>query len=485
MSAPPGNLGPRHRRHVQGVAVSDDIEYHDRMSDADALMWHIEKDPALRSTITTLFVFDGKLDRARLERRIERLSRVVPRLRQRVRSNSLSLAPPRWETDPNFDLGFHLWWVKAPGRGELREVLDMAEPIAMSGFDRARPLWRAVAVEGLKGGRSAIIMKVHHAVTDGVGGVRIMLELMDMEPDAADKKMPGRPEVHVMTQPERFADALDHERRRQLGMVKRSAGVGLSSIVSAVSDPAGTLNAAGDLAASLGRTLRPVAHPMSPLMTGRSLSYRFDTLTIPLDTAKKAARKAGGTLNDAFVGGVARGLRIYHLRHGIDCDELRMGIPINIRSVENENLAGNAFIPARLEVPIDADDPIVLMKEIHSLVDGARTEPANDLVEPMSNLLNRLPTTALTGLFGSMMKGLDFTTSNVPGAPFPVYLAGTPLVAQFPFGPLSGAATNITLLSYQNDLNIGVNSDPAAIPDPEVLIASLEEGFADVLALAD
>ena len=464
--------------------MSDDIEYHDRMSDADALMWLIEKDPALRSTITTVFLFDGKLDRDRLERRIERLSRVVPRLRQRVRSNPLSVAPPRWETDPNFDLGFHLWWVKAPGKAGLREVLDIAEPVAMSGFDRARPLWRAVAVEGLKGGKSAIIMKVHHAVTDGVGGVRIMLELMDTEPDAADREMPGRPDIHVMTQPERFADALDHERRRQLGIVKRSASVGLSSVASVVSNPAGAINAASGLAASLGRTLRPVAHPMSPLMTGRSLSYRFDTVTIPLDTAKKAAKKAGGTLNDAFVGGVARGLRIYHLRHGIDCDELRMGIPINIRSIDTENVAGNAFIPARLQVPVDADDPVVLMKEIHALVEGARTEPANDLVAPMSNLLNRLPTTALTSLFGSMMKGLDFTTSNVPGAPFPVYLAGTRLEAQFPFGPLSGAATNITLLSYQNDLNIGINSDPAAIPDPDVLISSLEEGFADILALA-
>ena len=99
-------------------------------------------------------------------------------------------------------------------------------------------------------------------------------------------------------------------------------------------------------------------------------------------------------------------------------------------------------------------------------------------------MLNRLPTTAVTALFGTMVKSVDFTTSNVPGAPFPVYFGGAMMEAQFPFGPLAGAAINITLLSYQNDLNIGVNSDPAAVADPDVLTECLEAGFADILALA-
>lgn len=111
-------------------------------------------------------------------------------------------------------------------------------------------------------------------------------------------------------------------------------------------------------------------------------------------------------------------------------------------------------------------------------------EPANDLVEPVAGLLNRLPTTAVTALFGSMVKAVDFTTSNVPGAPFDVYLAGARVEAQFPFGPLAGAALNITLLSYGNDLNIGIASDPAAVPDPDVLVSSLQEGFDEILSLA-
>ncbi|HQF95164.1 MAG TPA: wax ester/triacylglycerol synthase family O-acyltransferase, partial [Microthrixaceae bacterium] len=227
--------------------MNDDMLYEDRMSDADALMWNIEKDPALRSTITAVFTFDRAIDRDILTHRFERLSRVIPRLRQRVRSNPLSAAPPRWETDPYFDLGFHLWWVKAPGRATMRDLLSIAEPVAMSGFDRARPLWRAVVVEGLPGKKSALIMKVHHAITDGVGGMRLQLELLDMEPDAPEREMPPEPTIHVMSQPERFADALDHQTRHQLGLARRLANGVLGSAASALTDPIGTLAAGSEL----------------------------------------------------------------------------------------------------------------------------------------------------------------------------------------------------------------------------------------------
>src|SRR5262245_33321433 len=133
------------------------------MSDADALMWRIEKDPLLRSTITSVVILDQAPDRGRFRRRLERATRVVPRLRPRVLGHAYSIAPPRWEVDPNFDLDYHLRWVRAAGDGSLREVLDMAAPIAMQGFDRARPLWEFYVVEVLEGGRSAIIQKIHHA----------------------------------------------------------------------------------------------------------------------------------------------------------------------------------------------------------------------------------------------------------------------------------------------------------------------------------
>lgn len=457
------------------------MRFEDRMSDTDALMWNIEKDPALRSTITSVFIFDRVIDHDTLRERVERVSRVVPRLRQRVRANPLSIAPPRWEVDPHFDLGYHLWWLRAPGKGTMRDLMAVAEPVAMSGFDRARPLWRAVVVDGLEGGRSALVMKIHHAITDGVGGMQIQLEMLDLERDAPPRPMPPTPDVHVMSQPERFVDAFQHERRRQLGILKRSAPSVLSGLRSALNHPVEAIEQSAELAASVGRILRPTSHPLSPLMTGRSLSARFDTLTIPLDSTKAAAKAVGGKLNDAFVAGIARGLYQYHLRHGIDIDELRMAMPINVRHEGGPAVAGNSFVPARIELPIDQEDPSDTMRAIRQHVEEARHEPANELVGPVSNVLNRLPTSALTAVFGSMVKAVDFTASNVPGAPFPVYLAGAKMEAQFPFGPLAGAALNITLLSYQNDLNIGVCSDPAAVADPDLLMECLRSAYDEIL----
>ena len=105
----------------------------------------------------------------------------MPRLRQRVLGHPMSVAPPRWEIDANFDLSYHIRWIRAAGEGTTRDVLDLAEPIAMQGFDRARPLWEFTVVEGLRGRWAAVIAKIHHAITDGVGGVKLLMELLDLE----------------------------------------------------------------------------------------------------------------------------------------------------------------------------------------------------------------------------------------------------------------------------------------------------------------
>ena len=102
----------------------------------------------------------------------------------------------------------------------------------------------------------------------------------------------------------------------------------------------------------------------------------------------------------------------------------------------------------------------------------------------MANLLNRLPTTVVTQVFGSMMKGLDFQASNVPGSPLPLYLRGVRVDSIVPFGPLAGAGCNVTLLSYENDLNIGLNLDPAAVEDPDSFIECIRLGYDEVLDLA-
>jgi diacylglycerol O-acyltransferase len=471
------------------VAVTNEtngLRFEDRMSDADALAWSIEKDPMLRSTITVVLVLDRAPDRVLLSGRLERASRLVPRLRQRVVSSPWSLAPPRWEVDPYFDPDYHLRWTRAAGSEDIDQVMRVAAPIAMQGFDRDRPLWEMTVIEGLTEGRAAVIMKIHHAITDGVGAVKIGMVLFDLErtPPGPAPALPALPAVHVLNRLERFGDAFGHERRRQLGRARRLPGILGGALTRAATDPATAVRDLGTTVASAGRMLRPASTPLSPVMTGRSLSLHLDTLTVPLAETKAAAKRGGGRLNDAFVTAVARGLRYYHDKHGAAPEKLRMGMPINVRTAATADLAGNQWAPTRFPVPIRVDDPLEHLQIVRGVIAAERAEPAVGLVEPLSSVLYRLPTTVLTGVFGSMLKGVDFTTSNVPGVPVPVYFAGAELLAQFPLGPLGGSAANLCLLSYVDRLHIGINSDLAAVPDPDVLHTCLVAGFDDIADLA-
>jgi WS/DGAT/MGAT family acyltransferase len=458
--------------------MADPVRFDSRMSDMDALMWAIEKDPLLRSTITAVAVVDRTPDRDRLMDKLDRGTRLIPRLRQRAVSPPFSVAPPAWVVDRNFDLSYHVRWVRAAGDGSLRSLLEIAEPIAMQGFDRARPLWEFTIVEGLADGRAALIQKIHHSVTDGVGGMKLAMMLLDLErePAISEEPMPDAPEASSVSRWGLLLDGIAHEQRRQQGIWRRSLG----SVRGGAGRPFETMKAAVEGAASLARLLAPAFAPLSPIMLERSLSVRFDTVAVPISDMKVAAKKAGGRLNDAFVAAVAGGLRRYHERHDTPVQALRMSMPINIRDGANEALAGNQFVPARFEVPVHEADPVARMQALRTLIREQRDEPALAATEAIAGVLNRLPTSLTTQLFGSMLKGIDFVTSNVPGAPIPVYLAGAKLEANFAFGPLAGAATNLTLLSYQDELHIGVNMDPAAIPDTDVFMACMRDGFEEV-----
>lgn len=463
----------------------EEFEFEPRMSDADALMWSIEKDPLLRSTIITVYVLDRAPDRERFTTTMERVSRAMPRLRQRVLGHPLSIAPPRWEIDPNFDLDYHLRWMRAIGDGTMREVFDIAQPIAMQGFDRARPLWEFTVVEGLAEGKAAVIGKVHHSITDGVGGMKLQMEMLDLErnPPDAQRDVPPEPQPHELTEGRRWLDAITYEALRQTGAARAAATSAPSDLRRFVSDPIGVVSGLVNTTTSLARMLRPATEPLSPLMTKRSLSVRFDTLQLPLAPLKDAAHLVSGKLNDAFVAGVAGGLHRYHESHGNDVGLLRMTMPINVRDDVAATRAGNQFVPARFPVPIGIDDPIARMNAIRELVSHQRSEPALHLSDPIANLLNRLPASATTGIFGAMLKGIDFVTSNVPGAPVPLFMSGAQVESQIALGPMTGAAASVVLLSYCDDVNLGINTDPAAIPDPEVFVESLHDSFGELLKL--
>src|SRR5947208_7428906 len=162
------------------------LHFDRRMSDTEALMWTIEKDPGLRSSFLQLTLLDRAPDFERFRRRMERAVRVLPRLAQRVVPPPARFAPPEWADDPSFDLDFHVRRLALPPPGTERQLLDLAALVYEDAFDRARPLLQLTIVEGLEGGRAALLAKMHHTITDGVGGVRLSMPFLDLAPDAPD-----------------------------------------------------------------------------------------------------------------------------------------------------------------------------------------------------------------------------------------------------------------------------------------------------------
>jgi diacylglycerol O-acyltransferase / wax synthase len=458
------------------------LHFERRMSDQDALMWNIEMDPLLRSTITSVAILDRSPDRDRLMDRMERASRSVVRLRQLVVEAPFNITTPEFVIDEDFDLNYHLRWQRAPADGTLRDALDFAEPFAMTGFDHARPLWEMVVLEDLEDGRAALVQKIHHSLADGVGMMKLSMAFLDTEPDPGDNlgPMPEIPPAKHPSSLEKFRSGIAHQAGRQVAAIGKGAG----HLGALGRNPLGSAQDAARSATSAARMLRPVSEPMSPLMTARSRNLRFDTLTASLPAMKGASKRIDGRLNDAFLAAVAGGLDRYHRAHNILVDDLRMTMPINIRAKDGIVSGGNQFVPVRFLFPVSIADPVERMAKMRELVRAQRAERALRLAGPIAGMLNKLPVFVTTAIFGGMLKAIDVVTTNVPGAPRAVFIAGAQLQANFGFGPLTGAACNITLLSYIDELHLGISTDPAAVPDSELFVACLQDGITEIEKLA-
>src|SRR5215212_4479898 len=169
------------------------------MSDVEALMWNLEKDPHLSSTFANVTILDGPQDHKRFRARMQRAVQVIPRLRQRVVPGFGRLAPPEWRDDPEFDIDFHVRRTALPAGSTTRDLFDFTVRMSQDPFDRTRPLWEFVIVEGLPSGQAALVQKMHHTITDGVGGVRMSEQFIDLtaddpEPEPLDPEAePGEP----------------------------------------------------------------------------------------------------------------------------------------------------------------------------------------------------------------------------------------------------------------------------------------------------
>lgn len=448
-------------------------EFDKRMSDAEWLMWRLDRDPHLSSNFANISILDRAVDHQRFLRRVELATSMVPRLRQRVHEAPGGLAAPTWVDDRDFHLDDHVRRIALPRPGTMRQLTDLATLIAADPFDRHRPLWQFWLVEGLKGGRSALIQKLHHTVADGEGSVALAMAYLDLERDAPEPEFPELPTATETTGPgddylgrEALRDVMTGSVRLPLGLIRQIRDV--------LADPTQLPEVTSTLADTVRGVmsqLSEVDRARSPLWVKRSVRRHLEVLRAPFTETKAAARRLGGTLNTAFMTLAADAAAQYHERAGHPVESLRASMAVSNRT---EGAGSNAFGLVRLLVPTEPMPITERFAAIHEAAASARASTRSESLDAIATLATSLPAPVVTRLARVQAQTVDFATSNVRGAPIPVYVAGAQLLENYPIGPLVGVAFNLTLLSYLGSLDMGLHVDPVAVDDPALLRRCLE-----------
>jgi diacylglycerol O-acyltransferase / wax synthase len=451
-----------------------EMRFDRNMSDAEGLMWRLEKDPHLSSTFGTVTILDRAPDFDSFRRRMERAVVTIPRLGQRVMPAPANLSPPVWVDDTNFDIDTHVRRIACPKPGTLRQVLDLASLIIADPFDRTRPLWQFVVVEGMRGGKAAVIQKMHHTITDGERGVELSMQYLDFERDA-----PEPPAIAPADGPDdEPADPIGNDALKSFIAAGLRLPLGIARQVrDLLADPAGL----PDATSAASKTLRGIVSQLSetdgarsPLWTTRSLHRRVETARAPFRTTKDAAKRLGGTLNTAFLTAAADAASGYHIEMGEPVESLRASMAISTRTADS---GSNAFSLARLLVPTSAMPIDERFRAIDEASLAAREASRTAGLDTLATITTALPTSVITRLARQQSETIDFATSNVKGSPVPVYIAGAQLVEIYPIGPLGGVAFNLTLMSYLGSLDMALNIDTDAVTEPELLVSCLDRAF--------
>jgi WS/DGAT/MGAT family acyltransferase len=430
---------------------------------------------------------------AAVRQRIAERLHLLPSLRRRLVSMPLNLVPPFWMEDPDFRLDQHVrrLELKAPGRDP--QLAELVAELAGTPLPRERPLWAFYYVEGLSRRRAACITIIHHACIDGVSGAELLSKLLDLEPDP-----PELPPPTGHWDPDELPQVIDRllftarqawSRQRQfVGLVRSSAPVawalgkallGRGPEAPAEEPPPDT--SAGPLDAV--KSFKPAPRTRFNVAIGSSRIYAFRSL--PLARIKALKNAFGITVNDAVLALCTGALRQYLLeKDELPQRPLVAAVPISVRGRVEREAGGNRLALLTAELPTQLADPLqrvaavgrstAKLKRVH------RAVPAKLLMDWVE-----LPTPALMARAARLYQNfidsdrlkppVNVMISNVPGPPVALYLAGAPLLANYPISiPYHGLALNITVLSFRQQLDVGLTAAREAVPDLEHLMDLLE-----------
>jgi WS/DGAT/MGAT family acyltransferase len=452
------------------------------MSATDAGFLYLER-PHAPLQIGAVVELSGPLSVEELAQRIESRIAHVPRYAQRAMPLPLGLGHPQWEDATEFDPRDHLqrWALPAPaGDHELCQLAAqlLAQPLA-----RDRPLWEMHLLDDAHDGRSALFLKVHHCMADGLSGVRLLDEILDVNPasGAAARGRAPAPPVQVQGTGLRVGRALGQSLRRQL----HAAG----SVIDAVRRPMRARATAGALRDAAWSALRLATGDLPEMPWNDRLGPRRELYfaRLPLDGVARVRRALGGTVNDVVLCVLAGGLHRYLGSIGIRTRglELTALVPVSLRRAEEGAALGNRISAILVPLPVDPEDEVARLTAMRAITERLKSASAWTGIDSLLQLLDDLP----AGLVAAAARRLgrvriaNLVATNVPGPREPRFLCGRRVETIYPIVPITdGLGLGLAVLSYAGTLHVGLNADPGLVPDLEKLGSATLRAFEELRA---
>ena len=465
--------------------------WYERLSTLDSLFLELE-DRTAHMHVGAVAVFQGPTPPyADFLRLIEGRLEQVPRYRQRVMQVPGKAGRPVWVDESQFDLEYHVRHTALPPPGGEPELKKLVGRLLSQALDRDKPLWEMWLVEGLGSDRSdrfAVVSKTHHCMLDGVSGVDLATVLMDSEPSDAPPPQPApwtprkAPAASALVV-DSVRDQLTHPLR-----MAREALEPNSEAVRLVSQLLSGLK-------PLVNMVRMGQAPESPINVPIGPHRRFEMLDLPLAQVKEVRARLGGTVNDVILATVAGALRTWLEHRGAPLADLRVLVPVSMRSGRSPASPGDGRSAARrgayddghgtfgnqvsavfCPLPITEADPLLRLQRIRDSMKDLKENGSAVGAHALSRLGDFAPPQLLAqaARLQAVTRMFNLVVTNVPGPQFPLYLLGRRMLRCYPQVPLAAMqAVGIALLSYDGGIGVGLLGDADAARDLPALAAAL------------
>jgi WS/DGAT/MGAT family acyltransferase len=424
----------------------------------------------------------GPFDLDELAALIGRRLALVPRYRQRVREVPGHLGLPVWVDDPDFYLGYHVRRSALPAPGTDEQLRALVGRLIARRLDRSRPLWEIYLVEGLSGGRFAVVTKTHHAMVDGLASMDVGALLLDATPEPRETESDAWCPVPEPSALVLATDALWEAVRRPGTVLDVAARTG--------ADVRAVLAGVGRAVATVSTLVSATAwHPVHPLNAVTGEQRRFGTARTTLADHRAVRAACGGTVNDVVLAVVTGALRRWMLTRGEplrDGTSVRALVPVSIRGRRNAAATGNNISAYFVDLPVGEVDPLRRLARVSAAMAAHKAGGQAVGAATLIRLAGLAPPTLhnlgvrLASQFSSQVYNVLVT--NVPGPARPLYAMGARMLDMYPVAPLAGGqAVSVGITSYDGGMHYGLTADRDAVPDVDVLADAMTDALAELL----